>query len=392
MVILPISDLVTPLTPAQIKSKYYSILAKLGVNTTMWKPGGVERLIIAVFSILCSTYHALVASFARSAFLATADGAWARVVARGTFGTEYQPATFASGYVTFVNAQGGSHAFAADECRIANSDGHEYTNTSAFTVAANATVNGVPFRATESGAASSSGVGTITSIVTTMTGVTCANTTAFVGSDEESTALLRTRALLKPQSLSPNGPSAAYEFFARNAVRQDGTSIGVTRATVTPYSTTGKVYVTVATASGGVSGSSTDPSTDLGAIYLSILKNALTQCVELTVLSATAKPFDLSIACYWADGTSVPNAQQYDIAFGALSAWLAALPIGGVSVGPILHTVSVNTMRDILSQAIVAAGYARPSLIVLSTSASGGGDITLTESQVATLRTLTVTT
>ena len=44
--------LITALTPKQIKTKIYETLSDLNASTTAWNPGGVARLMIAVFSIV----------------------------------------------------------------------------------------------------------------------------------------------------------------------------------------------------------------------------------------------------------------------------------------------------------------------------------------------------
>lgn len=73
------------------------------------------------------------------------------------------------------------------------------------------------FAADVAGPGSTSSPGTIEQLVTSLSGVTCTNLESFVGTDWESNLALAERCRLKIQSLSPNGPSGAYAFFAVSA-------------------------------------------------------------------------------------------------------------------------------------------------------------------------------
>ncbi len=72
----------------------------------------------------------------------------------------------------------------------------------------------VPFQADVAGSSSTSAPGTITTTTTTNIGVTCTNLTSLTGSAAESNSALVTRCRAKTGSLSPDGPSGAYKFFA----------------------------------------------------------------------------------------------------------------------------------------------------------------------------------
>jgi hypothetical protein len=111
------------------------------------------------------------------------------------------------------------------------------------------------------GPAATSSPGTITQAVTTLAGVQVDNLVSFVGSAFESNIALAARCRLKLQSLSPNGPRGAYEYFALTAVDilaaetpPVALSAPVTRVLVQASATTGVVTTTVANASGAVPG------------------------------------------------------------------------------------------------------------------------------------------
>ncbi len=104
---LLISQLITGLTPLQVKGKIYQTLAQLRVNTTNWKPGGVVRLIISAASIVLSALSITISLIAQSAFLGTSQGDWLTIVALYVYGVTRAPAVSAAGLVTFTNSEGG---------------------------------------------------------------------------------------------------------------------------------------------------------------------------------------------------------------------------------------------------------------------------------------------
>lgn len=385
---LTIDQLVTPLTPLQCKVKMYEVLAALQVSTTSWKPGGVTRLMVAVFAIIASALSITISYLARSAFLTLSSGAWLTLVARYVFGTERFPATQAIGSITLVNSQGGAFTKAVGAVTVAGPSGKTYRNSTAFTLPAMGSTT-VAFVADELGTGSNAGIGTITRLVTAMTGATVSNPSAFVGRDEETDDALIARALLKPQSLSPNGARGAYTWFALNAARlSDGALIGVNRVSVSHSSGTNSVTVTVATPSGALTGTIFDPGSDLGAVYASLANNCLPGGITLNVATATNLAISVQFWAYF-DSVSVSAAEQSRVGTLALTPYLTStdMPIGGVTIPTVLaNKVPRDTLRDVLSQGFVTAGYPRPRLVVVTTPST---DVSVTSSQVPVPGTIT---
>ncbi len=116
------------------------------------------------------------------------------------------------------------------------------------------------------GAAGTSAPGTITVTTTTNVGVTVTNLVSLTGSAAESNAALVARCRAKLGSLSPNGPSGAYKYFALTSSQllgktSDATATpvtlaggAITRALVQANKVTGTVTTYVANAGGVVSG------------------------------------------------------------------------------------------------------------------------------------------
>jgi len=383
---LTIDQLITGLTPLQVKGKIYQILAELGVSTTNWKPGAVVRLIISAVSIILSKFSLLIALIARSAFLNTSVSNWLTLVAYYYFGTPRNPATAASGPVIVTNSGGGTFDYAVGALVIANDlTGKTYRNQQEVVLGVGYPTpvsTTVTFAADELGTASNAIPGQITTVVTAANGLSVVNTYALVANDVETDAALITRAQLKPQSLSPDGPSGAYYYFALTATRQDGTAVGVNRCTVYPYSTTGQANVIVASPAGSVPGTVDDPTTDLGAVFASLVKNALPEAVTLGLTTATTVNVDVSFWAYFDPNTIVPPSVQQAIASAAVLAWFGSqqMPIGGFTIPNVIaNTIPRDTLRDIISDAFVVANYPRPLLVKIYTPAT---DVYLTTDQV----------
>lgn len=139
------------------------------------------------------------------------------------------------------------------------------TSTTAFTLTGSVggtggsvgTVYGtatIPFSADLIGPNYSASTGQINTAVTTNNGVSVWNFGAFVGVPFESNLALAARCRLKLQSLSPNGASGAYQYFAltANQILQASTPSrslafgNITRAQVTSNPNTGIVTTTIA--------------------------------------------------------------------------------------------------------------------------------------------------
>lgn len=379
---ISLADLTTPVTRQQVEQSTYDVLGVLGVDTTSWKPGAVVRAMITAVALLLSAFSALMAQITAGGFLETAIGAWLTLVAKYVYGVDRVEASFASGFLTLTNSGGGVFADAAYDRTFRNpTTGKTYQNSTSFSLGAGSSVT-IAIVATEAGAASTSLAGTITEIQTTMLGVTCANAAALVGQDAELDPVLRARCYEKLGALSPNGPWDAYAFAAKNARRANGTSIGVTRVRVAPPDGFGNVTTYVATASGGVSGISGDPSTDLGSIHAAILHQAAPLAV--TAHTQSAAPFPISpVYQAWLYNTSGLTEQQIKDAVAAkITAYLSTQAIGGNLISGVGY-VYADALRTVIGSALPQIFH-----VVL---ASPAGDTSLSIDQVPTLGTITPT-
>ena len=117
------------------------------------------------------------------------------------------------------------------------------------------------FLADVSGPGGTSAGGQITQAVTSNNGVSVSNPSSLFGAAFESNAALAARCRAKIQSLSPGGPSGAYDYFARSAYAillaqtpPVQMSAPITRVLVQPSTLTGQVNVICASDAGDVPG------------------------------------------------------------------------------------------------------------------------------------------
>jgi phage-related baseplate assembly protein len=375
-----LDSLTTPLTREEVQASIYEVLATIGVNTTGWKPGAVVRTIIVGVSAVLSALSILQSKIARSGFLELSEGDWLTLVAHYVYGVDRIDATFGTGVITLTNSGGGVYSFAIGDLIFTNPDtGKTYRNTAAVDLAALSSAT-VAIRAEEAGSGSTSAATAISQLVTTVIGVSCSNAAAVIGQDAESDSALRLRCYDKLGALSPMGPSDAYGFAARSAKRQDGTTVGITRVRSNKDGL-GNVFVYVANASGPVTGTVGDLSTDLGAVDEAIQQNAPPLAVTAYVASATGVPFAVTYEVWMYNTSGRTPAQVQALISARLAAFTAAQAIGGNYIDPGPGKIFLDAIQTVIEGTLPEIFRA-----VLSLPAA---DVSLTSSQVATLGTVT---
>jgi len=380
---ISLDDLTTPLTRDEAKASIYSVLSTVGVDTTTWKPGAVVRTMIAAVAIIIAALSQLIALTTKSGFLDYAESDWLTLVAKYVYGVDRVEATFAEGEVTLTNSGGGVYVLAIDDLVVSNTTtGKTYRNSSAGTLNALSTLT-LPIVATESGSASTSTGNTITTLETTLLGVTATNANSVVGLDEESDPNLRARCREKLGALSPNGPWDAYAFAVKAAVRSDGTAIGVTRVKVVKDGY-GNVDIYCATASGGVTGTASDATTDLGAIDFAIQLNAAPLAVTATAHTAVALSQAVTYEVWMYNTSGLTSAQIQTLISAKLAVYAVLVPVGGNVIDNDPGKVFVDTLESEIR-------FVRPLEIFKVTVTLPAADLELAGSEVWTLGTVTCT-
>lgn len=340
-----ISDLFTPVTVDDAKASIYAQLERVGVKTANWKPGAVVRTIVAIVAVLVSTFSTLVALIASMGWLDTATGDWLTNKAKGDFGIDRIAATPARGTLRLTNTAGGSFTIAAGDTLVSNpSTGAEYRNVVAYTLLPLGSAD-VEFEATEGGAWTSSDAGTITNLISSMTGVTVTNLSALIGADEESDALLIARCKMAPAANSPAGPADVYSYAVRTVPRSDGTPTGITRSRTIANGATGGVRVICATATGS------PLSADLTYLQDYIVRNVMGQCITVSVESAVPAAQSVSYVAYTSNPASNSTTDKA-AASAALQTYVAAVPIGGYRIGGASGTLPREGLAGAIQSAI----------------------------------------
>ncbi len=373
---ITVADLITPVTSAQQEETFLKTLETAGLAPRAWRKGGSLRTILFVVAVVVSGLSGMIAGFAASGFLDTSAGGWLTLLAQSVYGVTRIPATFATGSVTLVNTGGGSYTFAAGAFVCSSSaTGASFVNGSSFTLAPGATLS-VPVIASALGAASSASPGTVTTIVTTMLGVTCTNTAAIVGTDAEVDSVLRQRCKDKLSTLSGLGPRGAYGYAVRSATRPDGSVVNVNRFSISPGSSTGVVTIYVASPSGAPAAS------DVTYVQSSIELYARPDSVTANTFAATTLPVSRALTVWAVAQVGVSASDLAGLVNAALIALMTSYPIGGIPKTPSLQGYLYATR---IEGAVVAA---HPSIFAVD---GVGADVLMNPSDVATLAaTLTV--
>ncbi len=323
---IPITDLLTPIPAAQFRSTMVNLLVALGVPADQWRAGGVASTILTVVSNTFENFSSLMTTALASNFLDYASGSWLVLLAYYVYGVTAQPASFASGQLTLTNTGGGIYDYPLNGALFGNGT-VQYTNDQSFSLAASSSVT-FDIVATVAGAVGSAAPGTITTMVTTMLGVTCTNALSVVGQDAQSDSSLRLECQEALAATSEDGPANAYEYAVKNAVNATtGLPVSVNRVSVSPASSGGIVSIYCASPSG------VPIASDLTAAALAVE----TYCRPLGVTAnvyAVSTVANTNAITVWA--RALPGVSQVALqaaAQAAVAAFIAQYPVGGLSIG-----------------------------------------------------------
>jgi hypothetical protein len=344
----------------------------LGLPTTSWRTGDPERSLYKYLAEVLAAHDGQVSSYIKAGFLSSAvadanetgETGWLKLLAYETFGVTVPDAGYATPSVTLRNEGGGNYPRLAGEITVKNSaTGKTYHNTNApAPLNAGATVT-YTLEADEAGAESSAAVNEIDEIVTTMLGVVVVSSSASYASDELTPDEIGTLCSATLGALSPNGPPDAFEYVCLNPELTGTTE--VTRAYSYGTSSSGRVQVYVASATGSVSVGG------LQACQDAVEEWATPLCALPTVLSAV--PYAVAVTCTIA-GVAIP-ADFAERIEGEIETYFASLPIHGT----------------VARSAILAAIHRAVPAVDIATLITPAADVALGVAEVATLGTVTVT-
>jgi uncharacterized phage protein gp47/JayE len=344
------SDLLTTKTLDDWKRAIVNTATLVGLKTQNWAEGGYTRTLVALFAQLYTTAGNVVRLIAASGFLDTAEGDWLTLLAKNLFNVERIEATFAKAAdgLTITNGGGGLYVFDAGDVIVAhNVTGKTYRNTTGGTLSPGiGQTLTLDLEAEEAGSGSNAGIGTITTLVTTFLGLTCSNPVALAGIDGESDEDLRQRCRDSLAALALGGIANAYDFFAKSAVREDGTAIGVTRVKVMPAPGDGTVDVFIASASGAVA------IDDVAIVQADFDEHVTPYGFDATAISASNVSITVPCEIWIPASLGLAEADAQTLVFDALEAYVQTLPIGGVVITPATGKVYWRALLGIVEGSI----------------------------------------
>lgn len=385
---LSIDDVITATTAAQVEQEILDLCATGGLPTTAWQAGGVIRELIAIISQEIATKSQVEIQIARGMLGDLTSSAWAKIWAQSIYNVLFVPASSATGFVTLTNAAAVNYPLNPGDLIVANtSTGYTYRNQAAITIPAGGTLSSVAIASDQIGTVANAAPGAITTMVSTLVGVTVTNPLAVLGADEETTTALVARARNKLGSLSPNGPRSAYDYVATTPLNKfpavagvtlTPTSAPITRSKTTGSTSTGVVSVYIANASGAPS------SGDIALVQTAINTWAEPWCVTATVAAATNVVIPITYQIWLK--SSMTSASVQTLVANALGTYFSSIPVGGFTGDGAAAPNGAVYLDEI--QSIIHDAVPNVQRVLLTAPSA---DVTVTPSQVPVLGTITPT-
>lgn len=321
MAAVTFDELMVPITRDQFVESMLQILADLGLPTTAWQELSSVREYIYATANSDAILSDSITPAARAGLLDYAEGQWLTLTADQEYDVERIVSTFATGDIRLTESDGDPHTFAAGDVRVLNeTTGKTYTNTEGGTLTANGTLD-LAFIADEPGSASDLVSGQTLSLLTAIPGVTPSYVADLLGQDEETDQSVRDRCRDSMAKASPNGPAAAYDYYAKSALRPDGTAVGVTRTKRVEANATVTLYC--ADADGGIS--APDVAIVQDVIDLNVVPTGFTAIVVAASTLAVSLAFTLSRS----PTATASEASLETLINAAIASYFSSIPVGG---------------------------------------------------------------
>lgn len=385
-----LDDLTQPRTPEQILANFYTYLESTGIPVTSWKPLSPMRFLLRVVAALYSAYTYWACGAVRAMFLLLARGDWLRAKAKYDYGTDWHPATAASGDVSLVNASANVYTLDAGDLALVynatSPDGlttvrYTYALNEAVTVGAGATVS-AGFTCTVAGSQGTLPAGAVVTLSPGLTGLTAVVATPLIGTDDEDDQALINRAQSAASATSPAGPKDAWRHVA-TSYRRDGVQV-CTRVQVQPGN---PLTVFLGNASGGLSGA------DLTEVTLELKTKVEPLGVVSNIVAGNAKNIYASYSV-WCHQTTLSAALIAATIDAAIVRYVGAFPMGGNAVAQVDGTHPAGTrwmyldeLRGVVMQAVALAypAVANPVYHALVSAGDVYNDIQFATGDIATL-------
>lgn len=347
---MALADLLTKKTLVEVRASLRQAFIDAAIDVTAWITGSDPDAIEGVFALGIYLARETIDEANKAQFLDTAydpgdpgfaaadeapGAGWLSAKGEGDYGAARGENTFAVGEITLTNAGTQTHQIELEQLTFAHEvTGKTYRNTTPLTGTlslAPATTLTLDIRAEEPGSASNAAAGEITSLVSTLVGVTVSNVSPVLGTDREERSRYIRRCRLEATAISPNGPAQIYESIALK-LHTDGSLdpesqeplINVNRVHVSKDSTLGRVIVVVASEAGEVDAG------EFTTLEDAIVQYAQPGAVTVFVENATEIVYNVTYTAYATPGGASEQAIK-DAVEAAVIAYASTIPIGGYS-------------------------------------------------------------
>ena len=340
--------------------------------STSWQPGSVPLTLVENDAAIMEDVYRLVGAVAAGGLLDTAAGPWLDLLASNVYQLTRTAAVSTLGVVTLTDAaSAGPFTITDGQLWFAALSGLRYTNVGTYTLTRGGSLPSMVVKAERPGAAYNVGNNTITTLVTSLPGVTVNNPNPGSGSwittqgaDQESDVAFRTRCRARWPALGTGTPADAYKLWALTA----DSSITRTNIIVNP-SVAGQVLVYLAGSAGPAGGTAVTNANNY-------IQPRTPLCVTAIVQAATAVPIAVTAQVYvrtafLASATAQVTSNLTALFGGGVSSLgevLPGIPIGG--------TVYVTQVLEMIQEATGVRNVILTSPVL---------DTVLTATQVATL-------
>jgi hypothetical protein len=338
--VISIATLLSPVTQAQARASCVNKLVNYGIPANNWLAGGVFSTLLTVFCWLFAGFSSVITSAVNGLFLGTASGGWLTALAYYVYGVTRQLGTYGTTSYTLTNTGGGVYSYAAGQATFqCGLNGNLFTNVGSFSLAAGtpSSPSTATFQIQQQTIGSLGGApaNQITTLVTTMTGVTGTNAIACIGVDTWSDATVVAACYAALAARSQKGPTGAYLAAIYGYSNVPGATntvtnqpVNVNRVQVYTDPDTGNISVFLASPSGPA-----DPN-DVAGVQIAINQVARPMGITATALSAAVVNFNAAIKVWsTSQGVSAANAIQSE-SLTAVDNAVSVYPIGGYTKPP----------------------------------------------------------
>jgi uncharacterized phage protein gp47/JayE len=244
---LSISQIVA-LTRTQAATWLKDTLAALGFQTTGWQAGRNQQMMLNNYATSAAAFSQVSATLCEAGFSPTSFGPALTMLSRSRFDNERTEAVKAAGPFLLASTSAVPNVISVGQLFVTDSNGVEFSNTEAGTLAAGGTLS-LNFEAALAGSAGNIGNDSTLTLLTPLAGVTVTNPgpgglvdwyTIQAGADEESDTELQRRNATKWGTLSVERTATAIEYLA---LRCEGVAKVFVNATNPRLQNTTDVYV-----------------------------------------------------------------------------------------------------------------------------------------------------